>query len=145
MLLSICNIETIQHILHVISLWWLCITVVWPRGSKKLPTIAPSDDWNAIWHYFTLLRLCLALLFFISIDLNLGWSTIESQVIKSVYNMEFYFFPKGHSKQTSNFPFIDNLKKPACVSKWDRLVPPTLRYVNNLISVFNTKKEREYL
>ena len=34
------KIETSQNKLHVISLWWLCITFVWPRGSKKL---RPSD------------------------------------------------------------------------------------------------------
>ena len=44
-----------------------------------------------------------------------------------VYNMEINFFPKGHSKQTSNFPFIDNLKKPACAFKQDKLELPTLR------------------
>ena len=53
--------------LHVIPLWWLCITFVWPRGPKKLPTTAPSSNQNAIGRYFTLLRLCLGLLFFISI------------------------------------------------------------------------------
>ena len=49
------EIEATQNKLHVISLWWLCITFVWPRSSKKLPTTAPSTDWNAIWRYFTLL------------------------------------------------------------------------------------------
>ena len=61
------TIETNQNKLHVIYLWWLCITFVWPSGSKKLATAAPSTDQNAIWRYFTLLRLCPALLFFISI------------------------------------------------------------------------------
>ena len=37
------------------------------RVPKKLATTAPSTNWNAIWRYFMLLRLCLALLFFISI------------------------------------------------------------------------------
>ena len=213
MLLSICNVETIQNILHVISLWWLCITFVWPRGSKKLPTTAPSIDWNAIWGYFTLLRLCLDLLFFISIDLNLVLSTIELQVqvnicqklfflenmlctkialnvrnnfctqhvllrfelwifiywtcksmnnlssycglvdakirasdkdlpvLKIACNLEFIFFPKLHSKSTSKFPFIDNLKKPS----WDGQVITTLRYVKLLISVYNTKKEKMFV
>ena len=62
------TIETNQNKLHVISLWWLCITFVWPRGSKKLPTTAPPTDRKAIWRYYTLLRLYLALLFFISIE-----------------------------------------------------------------------------
>ena len=39
-------IETNQNKLHVISLWWLCITFVWPRGSKKLSTTAPSSWWE---------------------------------------------------------------------------------------------------
>ena len=46
-----------------ISLWRLCITFVWPRGSQKLSTTAPPTDWNTIWWYFTLIRLCLTLLF----------------------------------------------------------------------------------
>ena len=40
------KIETSQNKLHVISLWWLCITFVWPRGSKKqshLPIVTLSD------------------------------------------------------------------------------------------------------
>ena len=61
------DIETNQNKLHVISLWWLCITFVWPRGSKKVQTTALSTDQNAIWRYFTLFRLCLALVFFVSI------------------------------------------------------------------------------
>ena len=28
------------------------------------------------------------------------------------------FSPKGHNKETSNFPFIDTLKKPVCASKF---------------------------
>ena len=41
-------------------------------------------------------------------------------------NMDINFFPKGQSKQTSNFPLIENLKKPVCVSKRDGLVFATL-------------------
>ena len=61
------NIETNQNKLHIISLWWLCITFVWPRGSKKLPTTASSTNRKAICWYFTLIKLYLALLFIISI------------------------------------------------------------------------------
>ena len=39
--------------------------------------------------------------------------------------MEINFF----SKEISNFPFIDNLKKPAYASKQDGPVLATLRYV----------------
>ena len=37
-------------------------------------------------------------------------------------------FPENHRKQTSNFSFIDNLKKLATASKQDGLVLSTLRY-----------------
>ena len=40
------TIETNQNKVHVIYLWWLCITFVWPRGSKKqshLPIVTLSD------------------------------------------------------------------------------------------------------
>ena len=60
------TIETNQNKFHGISIWRLCITFVWLRASKKLPTTATSSDQNAIRWYFTLIRLCLALLFFIS-------------------------------------------------------------------------------
>ena len=36
---------------------------------------------------------------------------VKSRVLKRVYITEINFFPKGHSKETSNFPFIDNLEK----------------------------------
>ena len=51
-------------------------------------------------------------------------------------NMEINFFPKCHSKLTSNFPFIVNLKKPACASKQDGLVFATLRYVSVSFCIF---------
>ena len=35
---------------------------------------------------------------------------------------------KGHSTYTPNFPFISNLKKPACASKQDVLELTTLQY-----------------
>ena len=60
-------IQLINNKFHVIFLWRLCITFVWPRGSQKLPTTAPPTGRNTIWRYFTLIRLCQALLFIISI------------------------------------------------------------------------------
>ena len=48
---------------------------------------------------------------------------VKSKVLTHVCNMEINFFPKP---QISNFPFIYNLKKPACASKRDGLVRPTL-------------------
>ena len=50
------------------------------------------------------------------------------QVSKRVNDMEINFFSKGKSKLTSNFPFIDNLKKPACASKQDGLVLANMVY-----------------
>ena len=49
-----------------VSPWRICITFVWPRGSLKLT--APSSRSN-----FETIRLCLALLFIISIDANCRW------------------------------------------------------------------------
>ena len=43
--------------------------------------------------------------------------------------MEINFFTKDHTKYTSNLPFIENLKKPACASKQDRLLLTTLWYI----------------
>ena len=43
--------------------------------------------------------------------------------------MEINFSQKGHSKSTSNFPFVDNLKKLACASRGDGLVLTTLWYL----------------
>ena len=54
-----------------VSLWWIHITFVWPRGSLKLP--APSS-WSECHLHFTLIRLCLALLFNISIQ----YTTLQS-------------------------------------------------------------------
>ena len=58
----------------VIALWWfgvsplrICITCVWPSGSQKLP--APSNQSERHLH-FSLIRLCMALLFNISICLS---------------------------------------------------------------------------
>ena len=39
--------------------------------------------------------------------------------------MEINVSQIGHNKKTSNFPFIDNMKKPACATKQDGLVLPT--------------------
>ena len=39
----------------------------------------------------------------------------------------------GHSKQTSTFPFIDNLKNPAYTSKGNGLVLATLRYLRKSV------------
>ena len=45
-----------------------------------------------------------------------------------VTNQEINFLSKGHSTQGSKKPFISNLKKPACASKWDMLEIATFRY-----------------
>ena len=59
-----------QQTSWVIAPWWLCvspwricITFVWPSGSKKLP--APFS-WSERHLHFALIRLCLILLFIIS-------------------------------------------------------------------------------
>ena len=65
---------------------------------------------------------------YISSQIHFKIGTVKSRVLTHVYNMEINFFTKGHSKQTSNFPFIDILKKPPCASKQDGLVLGTLRY-----------------
>ena len=49
--------------------------------------------------------------------------------------MEINFFPKGHSRLTS-FSFIDNLKKPACDSKQDKLQLATLRYIKVVQEIY---------
>ena len=55
--------------LPLVAVHYFCLT----KWFQKLPTAAPSTDRNAIWGYFTLLRLCLALLFFISIQGDWYW------------------------------------------------------------------------
>ena len=65
-------IELLNNKLHGLShLWWfsvspwgMCITFVWPRSSLKLT--APSS-WSERHLYFASIRLCLDLLFIISI------------------------------------------------------------------------------
>ena len=47
-----------------VSLWWICITFVWLSSSQK--STAPSSQLKRHLH-FALIRLCLALLFIISI------------------------------------------------------------------------------
>ena len=47
-----------------------------------------------------------------------------------------YFFPKGHSKQTSNFSFISSLKILGGATKQDVLQFATLRYFLQLYSIF---------
>ena len=66
-------------------------------------------------------------------------NTVELQVLMRVYNIKINFFPKGHIKQTSNIPFIDNLKIPECASKQDGLKLATLRYYNRLMINFSYK------
>ena len=46
-----------------VSPWRICITCAWPSGSQKLP--APFSRWERHLH-FASIRLCLALLFIIS-------------------------------------------------------------------------------
>ena len=62
------------------------------------------------------------------IHIKTAQSIKKLQVLTSVYNSEINFFPKDQSKQPSNFPFIDNLKNPACASKQNGLVLATLQY-----------------
>ena len=60
-------IHLLNNKFHVIFLWRLCITLVWPRGSQKLPNSAPTTDRTTIWRHFTKIKLCLGFLFIISI------------------------------------------------------------------------------
>ena len=53
-----------------VSPWRICITFIWPSSSQKLT--APSSPSECHLH-FALIRLCLALLFIISISMFLGW------------------------------------------------------------------------
>ena len=69
-------IHLLNNKFHVIFLWRLFITFVWPRGFQKLSTTAPAADRNTIWRYFTLIRLCLALLFIISNVLRILFITV---------------------------------------------------------------------
>ena len=50
-----------------VSLWRICITFIWPRSSLKLK--APSSQSERHLHFLSI-RLCLALLFIISIIIN---------------------------------------------------------------------------
>ena len=54
-------------------------------------------------------------------------TTVESRVLTRITNSEINFLSKGHSTYGSKIPFISNLKKPACASKWDVLEFATLR------------------
>ena len=53
----------IAHWWFSVSLWWICITFVWPKDSLKLT--APFSQSEPHLH-FASIRLCLALLFIIS-------------------------------------------------------------------------------
>ena len=70
--------------------------------------------------------------------MNKNMYIVKLQVLTRVSNMEINFFPKGHNKSISNFPFIDNLKKPVSASKWDGLVLPTLRYLKTPSQITST-------
>ena len=63
-----------------VSLWQICITIVWLSGSRKLP--APSS-WSERHLHFELIRLCLALLFTISIESPLSTTTASGFQIGS--------------------------------------------------------------
>ena len=41
------------------------------------------------------------------------------------FNWKINFFPKGHSTYVSKIPLIENLKRSAFASKWDRLALAT--------------------
>ena len=56
-----------------VSLWRICITFVWPSSSLKLPVTSSQSECHL---HFALIRLCLALLFIISILLFLFWIEI---------------------------------------------------------------------
>ena len=60
-----CHSAAKQQISWDVSLWWICITFVWPSNSLKLT--APSSRLERHLH-FASIRLCLALLFIISIN-----------------------------------------------------------------------------
>ena len=61
--------------------------------------------------------------------------------------MEINFFPKGYSKEASNFPFKDNLKKPAHASKWDGLVLVTLKhsFIPAILQYFFSKEKMFFM
>ena len=62
-----------------VSLWQICTTFVWPRSSLKLP--APSSWWERHLH-FASIRLCLDLLFIISIAVMGVVDTFELGTIR---------------------------------------------------------------
>ena len=97
------NWATKQQTSWVITLWWfsvsfwrICITLVWPRGFLKLA--APSNRSERHLH-FVLIRLCLALLFTVSIIqlqvYEVSWSWAQPK------NLLTWNSPRLGSKQNS--------------------------------------------
>ena len=60
-----------------VSLWRICITFVWPSGSQKLPSPSSRSERHL---HFSSIRLCLALLFIISILENFSQSKKLSEI-----------------------------------------------------------------
>ena len=73
-------IELLNSKLHV-SPWQICIAFVWPRGSLKLT--APSSQSERHLH-FAYIRLCLALLFIISIQNCDSFQTKNTSQFKKI-------------------------------------------------------------
>ena len=57
-----------------VFLWWICITFVWPSGSQKLTALSSRSERHL---HFASIRLCLALLFIISILLFHVWDAYQ--------------------------------------------------------------------
>ena len=69
----------------VFSLWLLCITFVWPRGSRKLPTTAPPTNRNTISWYFTLIRF---VVYHLNSTLETAiWVQLESFVMAEIHQI----------------------------------------------------------
>ena len=87
----------------VVSLWRICITFVWLRGSLKVPV---ASSWSKRHLHLVSIRLCLALLFIISIIKKMlrnftGFSSLEFTHCKSCCRLKctgflsFSFFFRG--------------------------------------------------
>ena len=94
-----------------------CFVLAWWLWQYRLSSFQGND-----------LKLC--------IFLDKNQHTVKSRVLTRVYNMKIKLSPKGHSKQTSNFPFIDKLKKPVCATYRDKLVLATCGTHRILLYVF---------
>ena len=85
-----------------VSLWRICTTFIWPRGSIKLP--APFSQSECHLH-FASIRLCMALLFIISI-------VIKELLLRAIYSRSGKDSALIYSTQyTSNWNYGLNLNK----------------------------------